>query len=406
MIVAAPGSNFFKRFRDIRCSHSESLPALLAQLRLSVLISTYQTGHVVVVAARQGRLVLTFHQFQRAMGVAVKPGTIAVCTRKEVWFLRDAPDIAAKLPPAGLHDACFLARTSHFTGDIEAHECAWVGGEFWVVNTLFSCLAALDPHYSFAPRWRPPFISALRPEDRCHLNGLAIANGHVRYVTALAETDTPGGWRAVKHNGGCLIEVPSGRLLARGLALPHSPRVDNNRILFLHSGQGTAGRGRSANQSPRAQHNSSRLPWRRAAVMAIDGGYAFVGLSKARPTLDGMPIVEKRDELRCGLWVVDLRTGTIVAQLEFCTGVEEVFDVQVLPGIVSPYISGPSAEIDTGQPAHGPCRRMVSDNRIKCSVCATHRFRKARISEPRSQYPSHGSGRVHRSCLPSAASSI
>ena len=74
-------------YRDIRCSHSENLPALLTQLRLSILISTYQTGHLVVVAARQGRLVLTFHQFERAMGIAVKPGSIAVCTRKEVWFV-------------------------------------------------------------------------------------------------------------------------------------------------------------------------------------------------------------------------------------------------------------------------------------------------------------------------------
>jgi uncharacterized protein (TIGR03032 family) len=197
--VTAPGSELGQEFRDICCSHSESLPALLTQLRLSVLISTYQTGHLVVVAARQGRPVLTFHQFERAMGIAVKPGTIAVCTRKEVWFLRDAPDIAGKLQPAGHHDACFLARTSHFTGDIEAHESAWVGGEFWIVNTLFSCLAALHPHYSFAPRWRPPFVSALRPEDRCHLNGLAVVDGQPRYVTALAETDSPAGWRAVKR---------------------------------------------------------------------------------------------------------------------------------------------------------------------------------------------------------------
>src|SRR5580658_2318584 len=103
-------------FRDIRCSHSENLPALLTQLRLSVLISTYQTGHVVVVAARQGRLVLTFHQFERAMGMAVKPDCMAVCTVKEVWFARSAPDIVAKLEPQGQFDACFLARTSHFTG--------------------------------------------------------------------------------------------------------------------------------------------------------------------------------------------------------------------------------------------------------------------------------------------------
>src|SRR6516162_4996994 len=135
-------------FRDIHCTHSDGLQDLLQQLRLSVLISTCQTGHLIVVAARQGRLVLTFHQFERATGMAVKPGTIAVCTRKEIWFLRDAPDIAAKLQPAGQYDACFLARTSHFTDDIQAHEAAWVtrpegGGEFWIVNTLFSCLAAL-----------------------------------------------------------------------------------------------------------------------------------------------------------------------------------------------------------------------------------------------------------------------
>src|ERR1700674_4377962 len=101
-------------YRDIRCAHSDNLPALLTQLRLSVLISTYQTGHLVVVSARKGRLTLTFHQFERAMGIAVKPGTIAVCTRKEVCFLRNAPDIAAKLPHPEQHDACFLARTCHF----------------------------------------------------------------------------------------------------------------------------------------------------------------------------------------------------------------------------------------------------------------------------------------------------
>jgi uncharacterized protein (TIGR03032 family) len=332
--------------RDIRCTHSDGLPALLARLRLSVLISTYQTGHLIVLAARQGRLVLTFHQFERAMGIAVKPGTIAVCTRKEVWFLRDAPDIAAKLQPSGCHDACFLARTTHFTGDIQTHESAWVGGEFWVVNTLFSCLAALHPSYSFAPRWRPPFVSALRPEDRCHLNGLAVADGQPRYVTALAETDAPAGWRAVKHRGGCLIEVPSGRLLARGLSLPHSPRMVDNQIYFLQSGEGRldvadAQNGQVTEVAP--------LPGVTRGL-AIQGGFAFVGLSRARPTLEGVPIVAQRDQLRCGLWVVDLRTGAVAAHLEFLTGVEEIFDVQVLPGIVFPYVSGPWAEQDTGQP--------------------------------------------------------
>lgn len=335
-------------FRDIHCSHSDSLPALLSQLRLSVLISTYQTGHLVVVSARDGKLTLTFNQFERAMGIALKPGTIAVCTRKEVWFLRNAPDIAAKLP--GQHDACFLARTSHFTDDIQAHEAAWITSdgkdEFCIVNTLFSCLCALHPHYSFAPRWRPPFISALRPEDRCHLNGVAVVNGQPRFVTALAETDTPSGWRVLKHNGGCIIEVPNGRLVARGLSLPHSPRVDGDRIFFLRSGTGEL-----STVDPRTGQLTPVAPVPGVSRgLALHAGYAFIGLSKARPTLEDVPIVADREKLRCGLWVVDLRTGAVAAHLEFTAGVEEIFDIQVLPGIVSPYISGPGADKDVGAP--------------------------------------------------------
>jgi uncharacterized protein (TIGR03032 family) len=337
--------------RDIRCSHSESFPALLQQLRLSLLISTYQTGHLVVVSARDGKLNIAFNQFERAMGVAVKPGTIAVCTRKEIWFLRNAPDIAARLPGEAKHDSCFLARTSHFTDDIQAHEAAWINGakgtsEFWIVNTLFSCLCSLHPRYSFAPRWRPPFISALQAEDRCHLNGMAVVDGQPRYVTALAETDTASGWRSVKHHGGCIIEVPSGRILARGLCLPHSPRVEGGRLFFLRSGESDLA---VADRRCGEVTSVAAVPGV-ARGLALHGDYAFVGISKARPTLEAVPVVADRDMLRCGVWVVDLRSGTIAGHLEFNTGVEEIFGVQILPGIVAPYVSGPAAAKDTGQP--------------------------------------------------------
>jgi uncharacterized protein (TIGR03032 family) len=349
--VSLPTIESTQENREIRCSHSENFAALLSQLRVSLLISTYQTGHLVVVSAREGKLNFAFNQFERAMGIAVKPGTIAVCTRKQVWFLRNAPDIAAKLPGETKHDACFLARTSHFTDDIHAHEAAWINGpkgasEFWIVNTRFSCLCALHPHYSFAPRWKAPFISVLRPEDRCHLNGLAVVNGEARYVTALAETDTSFGWRGGNHRGGCIIEVPNGRLLARGLCLPHSPRVDGKRLFFLRSGEGDLA---VADRRSGEVTSVAFVPGV-ARGLALQGGYAFVGISKARPTLEGVPVVSERDKLRCGVWVVDLRSGAIAGHIEFNTGVEEIFDVQVLPGIVAPYVSGPAAEKDRGQP--------------------------------------------------------
>jgi uncharacterized protein (TIGR03032 family) len=126
--------------------------------------------------------------FNRPMGPAVDAAGMALGTRDQIWLLRNAPDIAPRVEPAGRHDACFLTRSCHVTGDIGVHEFAWVGEELWVVNTRVSSPCALHPDYSFAPRWQPPFITALAAEHRCHLNGLAIVDGRSKYVTALSET--------------------------------------------------------------------------------------------------------------------------------------------------------------------------------------------------------------------------
>ena len=190
---------------------------------------------------------------------------LAIGTRKEVWFLRNAPDIAPQVEPVGQHDACFLPRSSHVTGDIGIHEIAWAGDELWIVSTRFSCLATLSPDYSFVPRWRPPFISALAAEDRCHLNGLAMVDGQPKYVTALGTTDTRDGWRADKPHGGCIIDIPVGRVrhprpvdapfaaLARRPAL--GARIGHGRRRARRSGHRPARNGRDAPRlHPRLGH--------------------------------------------------------------------------------------------------------------------------------------------------------
>jgi uncharacterized protein (TIGR03032 family) len=262
--------------------------------------------------------------------------------------LQSAPELASRVEPAGRHDACFLTRSSHFTGEIQIHELAWAGNELWLVNTAFGCLCTLDGRHSFAPRWRPPFLSALAADDRCHLNGLAMADGAPRYVTALAETDTPQGWRANKVQGGCLIDVASGQTVARGFAMPHSPRVHRGRVWMLHSGAGQLVLIDS--ESGRAE-TVTELPGYTRGLAFYDR-FAFVGLSKIRETstFGGMPIAERRPELKCGVGVVDLGTGRLMAHLEFVTGVEEIFDVQVVPGARCPALSGPYASLDGAAP--------------------------------------------------------
>jgi uncharacterized protein (TIGR03032 family) len=334
--------------REVPHEYTRSLPPLLSQLGVRLLVSTYQAGKVAAVGVAAGELTLSYHNFERAMGLAVKPDAVAVAARAQVWLMQDAHDLAARVEPTGRHDACFLTRSSHFTGEIQIHELAWAGNELWLVNTAFGCLCTLDGRHSFVLRWRPPFLTELLADDRCHLNGLAVADDVPKYVTALAETDTPQGWRANKVHSGCLIDVASGHTVARGFAMPHSPRVHRGRVWMLHSGVGQLVLVDPA--SSRAETVTELPGYTRG--LALYDRFAFVGLSKIRETstFGGMPIAERRPELKCGIGVVDLATGRLVAHLEFVSGVEEIFDVQVVPGARCPALSGPYASLDGAAP--------------------------------------------------------
>jgi uncharacterized protein (TIGR03032 family) len=276
--------------------------------------------------------------FDRPMGLAAGADRLALGCRDQTWEFRSAPDVASKVEPAGQHDACFVPRRSHVTGDIGVHELAFAGDELWMVSTRFSCLCTLDQDYSFVPRWRPSFVTALAAEDRCHLNGLAVVKGHVAYVTALGATDVRDGWRGDKAQGGCVVNVVSGEVVTSGLSMPHSPRWHDGRLWLLESGTG-----RLTHVCPETAQRETlvELPGF-ARGLAFCGQYAFVGLSRIRAssTMDGVPLAERRDELKCGVAAVDLIAGRVCAMLEFQTAVEEIFDVQLLEGVRFPEVLG------------------------------------------------------------------
>jgi uncharacterized protein (TIGR03032 family) len=323
---------------EFRYTQTAGFLEVLHRLGASLLVSTYQANKLLAVRAGSGGLSTLVRTFDRPMGLATTGGRLALGTRKEVWFFRNAPDIAPCVEPAGQHDACFLPRSAHVTGDVAVHELAWAGEELWVVNTRFSCLCTLHPDYSFVPRWRPPFFTAFTADDRCHLNGLAIVERRPKYVTALGETDTPNGWRADKARGGCLVEVASGEVISRGLSMPHSPRWYDGRLWLLESGTGQL-----VLVDPTTGHRQrvAELPGF-ARGLALVGPYAFVGLSKIRgaSAMGGVPLADRREQLKCGVAVVDLRSGQFAAFLEFQTAVEEIFDVQLLPGLRFPEVIG------------------------------------------------------------------
>jgi uncharacterized protein (TIGR03032 family) len=330
--------------REIRHEYTLNLAPILAHLGASLIVSTYQAGKVVTVGVSGGDLILSYHNFEVAMGVAAGGDRIAVGSRAAVWFLRSAPELVPRVHAGGRHDGCFLTRSAHYTGEIQGHEMAWSGDALWVVNTTFSCLCTLDDRHSFVPRWRPPFISALAAEDRCHLSGLAMEGGRPRLVTAMSETDNRQGWRPGKATGGCLIDVPSGHTVVRGLAMPHSPRAFGGRFWVLESGHGRLG---VVDMASGTVETVVELPGYTRGL-AFAGQFAFVGLSRIRQTssFGDMPIAGRRGGLKCGVAVVDLAGGRTIGLLEFRTGVEEIFDVQLLSGCTSPLLSGPHPHHD------------------------------------------------------------
>jgi uncharacterized protein (TIGR03032 family) len=304
------------------------------RLGITLAVTTYQAGKLVLLRAEQGKLNTHFRTFRRPMGLAYRSGRLAIGTMTEVWDLRNVPEVAAQLEPAGRHDACFLPRSVHFTGNILVHEMAYAP-ELWVVNTRFSCLCTLDQANSFVPRWRPPFVTALAAEDRCHLNGMALVDGRPANVTALGRTDAARGWRENKRNGGVLLTVPGGEVVAEGLSMPHSPRWYRGHLLLLESGTGTLG----VVDRPTGRYEPvAELPGFTRGLDFYDR-YAFIGLSQVRETavFSGLPITE-RTERFCGVWVVDLTTGRIVAFVRFEAAVQEIFAVQVLPQLRYPEV--------------------------------------------------------------------
>jgi uncharacterized protein (TIGR03032 family) len=109
----------------LRAVHTPNFPTLLRQLGASLLVTTYQAGKLVMVRDEGDHLNTHFRGFEAPMGMALSGDRLAVGTKIQVWEFVDVPAVTAKLDPPGRHDACFLPRSCHVTGNIQIHEMAW-----------------------------------------------------------------------------------------------------------------------------------------------------------------------------------------------------------------------------------------------------------------------------------------
>jgi uncharacterized protein (TIGR03032 family) len=320
---------------------SRQFPNWLAEQRISLAFTTYQAGKLFLIGLQpDGRLSIFERTFNRCMGLWSDGQSLWMSSLFQLWRF------ANYLPPGQSYqgyDRLYVPQAAHTTGDIDIHDLAIDGnGRLLFVNTLFGCIATISENHSFRPLWSPPWQSRLAAEDRCHMNGLALDNGHPRFVTAVSQSDVAEGWRNSRRDGGVVVDLASNAVVVEGLSMPHSPRFHRGQLWLSDSGNGYLGRvDLKAGKFEPVTFCPGYL-----RGMAIVGDYAIVGLSRPRrdKTFSGLALdselTKRRAEPRCGLEVIDLRSGDAVHRLVLDGIVEELYDVVILPDVVRPFAIG------------------------------------------------------------------
>ena len=320
---------------------SRQMLAWMAEQKLSMALTTYQIGKLFMLGLKpNGELSVFERTFNRCMGLCPTPNGFYMSSLHQVWRFEN---MFTQGEQQEGHDRLYVPQVGNTTGDCDIHDMAVdADGKLVFVNTLFGCLASLSETHSFKPLWRPPFASKLAAEDRCHLNGLAMRDGRAAYVTAVSQSDVVDGWRDHRAGGGIVIDVQRNEIVAGGLSMPHSPRWHQGKLWLCNSGTGEFGH---------LELETSRfVPVTFCAGymrgLYFHGDFALVGTSKPRQnkTFTGLPLDDalksRQAEARCGVQVIDLRTGDAVHWLRIEGLVDELYDVITLPGVRSPMALG------------------------------------------------------------------
>lgn len=321
---------------------SRQMPAWMDEQKISLGFTTYQAGKLFMLGLNKAemRLSISERTFERCMGLHASGNSLYMSMVYQVWRFENAIPAGQKYDE---FDALYVPQVGYTTGDIDVHDMVVdKHGQIVFVNTLFSCLATVSPSHSFKPIWKPPFITKLASEDRCHLNGLALRDGVPRYVTAVAATDIHEGWREHRVGGGIVMDVVENKIICKGLCMPHSPRWFKEKLWLHNSGTGEFG---YVDMKKGAFVPLVFCPGYLRGLTFV-GDFAIVGISKPRnvKTFEGLPLGERLQKEnispRCGLMVINLKTGDIAHSATISGIIEEIYDVVALPGIVRPTLLG------------------------------------------------------------------
>ncbi|MBQ4837781.1 TIGR03032 family protein [Pseudoalteromonas luteoviolacea] len=360
---------------DFASEYSENFPKILQALGISLVVSSYQSHAVMLLRSRADALSCSVKKFVRPMGICVSEDRFLVSTVNRIvnfkssdmsrdsvcrGELDDLDSLASKLQDEERDtssfkqlreeqisaikqcDKLFTERSSLTTGTLNTHDIAWGDEGLWVVNSSFSCLATVSSESGFTARWKPHFISELKAEDRCHLNGMAMQNGRPKYVTTFNTQDSQDSWRTEQN--GTLIDVDSNEILLSGLSMPHSPRCDDGLVYLCNSGLGEV---ISYNPDTREVSTVCTLPGFTRGL-SFFGDLMLVATSQVRASkvFSDIPLTaaHTQTDTVCGIWIVNKHNGQTLSKLQFKGDVSQLYDLSIIPNSTFPeMVSGDDA---------------------------------------------------------------
>lgn len=309
--------------------YSPNFPKLLDKLGGTIMLTTYQTGKVIMLGSDGENISQLIRDFVRPMGVGFYDNMMALALKDNITIFKNSEELARTYPKKeNIYDSLYYPVAKNITGDIDTHDVCFSKQGLIGVNTAYSCLVKLDGQNSFEPIWNPPFIDEFSNGDACHLNGACVdENMDIRYVTAFGKTSDKQAWRMNKLTGGFLMDISTNRYIAENLPMPHSPRVYKNELYVLLS---------ATEELVKVDRDTGELE----TIAKIDGflrglsfkdNYAFIGISKLRKshTFGDLPIARKK--LYAGVAIVDIEKKEKVAEIFYDGVLEEIYDVHFIP---------------------------------------------------------------------------
>ena len=354
---------------DFSSTYTSNFPKILKALDFSLAVTSYQSSRLIFIRTPDGKTIDTrFKVFPRPMGIYADEERITLGTFNQVIEFKRSDKLLDKLKggvldstdnlskkvlekdkaafeslrqeqqqtieEVKLADSLYLHRASLTTGMINIHDIGWGDEGLWVVNSTFSCLSTLSPDNSFVARWKPSFISELVPEDRCHLNGMAMQDGRPKYVTTFNMEDSRDSWSEGSVDYGTLIDIDKNEVLIEGMIMPHSPKVYDNKVYVCESGLGKVW---EYHPKTREKHEVISLQGFTRGLFFY-GGLMFVGTSLPRVSenKNPAPIAKMYDQTYAGIWIVNLQTKESIGHIIFDGDVGQIYDISIIPNTNMP----------------------------------------------------------------------